>query len=241
MSYALLNTTWQNGYRIVSLIQLVIGIIVISSFPLWKVKESSEEKPIEIKPIGVIGVMKIKGALAVMIGFLSYCAAEITATLWTSSYFEGVFEVTKNEAAMYGSICFIGITSGRFLSGFISEKLGDRHMIRLGGIVALVGIAMIAVPIKEVVVAGFVITGLGYAPIYPSIMHSIPLRFGKERSQSIIGIQMASAYLGSTVAPALFGAIADFIDIRLLPLYLVFFILTMLIVFRRADKETNFK
>lgn len=241
MSYALVNTVWQNGYRAVSAIQLFIGVIVLLSYPLWKTKSEDGKEKIDVKPVGLIGVMKIKGAVPVMIGFLSYCAAEITATLWTSSYFEGVFNVTKNEAAMYGSICFIGITSGRFLAGFVSEKLGDRPMIGIGGIIATLGTAMIAIPIKEVVITGFIVLGFGYAPIYPSIMHSIPIRFGKERSQSIIGIQMAAAYLGSTVAPAVFGAIADFISIRLLPMYLLFFILLMLIVIGHADKKTNFK
>ena len=241
MSYALVNSVWQNGYRIVSAIQLCIGLVVLLSYPLWKANTDEISEKADIKPIGFIGVIKIKGALAVMVGFLCYCAAEITATLWTSSYFEGAFGVGKEEAAVYGSICFIGITSGRFLAGFIAEKLGDRLMIGLGGIIAAVGTALIAMPIKELAIAGFVVFGLGCAPIYPSIMHSIPIRFGKERSQSIIGIQMASAYLGSTIAPAIFGVIADFIDIRILPLYLLFFILVMLIVIGHANKETNFK
>ena len=241
MSYALMHTVWQNGYRAVSVIQLCIGVIVLLSYPLWKTKGVEEKDKTEVKPIGFIGVMKIKGAIPVMIGFLSYCAAEITATLWTSSYFEGAFNVSKEEAAMFGSICFIGITVGRFIAGFFSEKLGDRAMIGIGGIIAMVGGALIAIPIKEVAIAGFVVFGLGCAPIYPSIMHSIPARFGKERSQSIIGIQMASAYLGSTVAPAVFGAFADLISIRLLPMYLLFFIILMMIVIGHADKETNFK
>ena len=241
MSYALMHTVWQNGYRAVSLIQLCIGVVVLLSYPLWKSKGSEEKEKTEVKPIGFIGVMKIKGAIPVRIGFLSYCAAEITATLWTSSYFEGAFNVSKEEAAMFGSICFIGITCGRFIAGFFSEKLGDRVMIAIGGIIAMVGGTLIAIPIKEVAIAGFIVFGLGCAPIYPSIMHSIPIRFGKERSQSIIGIQMASAYLGSTVAPAVFGVFADLVSIRLLPVYLLFFIILMLIVIERANKETNFK
>ena len=241
MSYALVNSVWQSGYKIVSAVQLCIGVVILLSYPLWKINADEESEKIKIKPIGFIGVMKIKGAASVMIGFLCYCAAEITATLWTSTYFEGAFNVTKEEAAIYGSICFIGITSGRFLAGFIAEKLGDRVMIGLGGIIATIGTVLIAMPIKELAIAGFVVFGLGCAPIYPSIMHSIPIRFGKERSQSIIGIQMASAYLGSTVAPAVFGIIADLIDIRILPMYLLFFVLMMLIVIGHANKETNFK
>ena len=239
MSFALVNSGWQDGYKAVSAIQLCIGVVVILSYPLWKVNTGENKQEVEVKPVGIMGVMKIKGAIPVMIGFLSYCAAEITATLWTSSYFEGVFNVTKDEAASLGSIVFIGITSGRFLAGFISEKLGDRAMIGLGGVIATVGAGLTAIPIKEVAIVGFIIYGLGCAPIYPSIMHSIPIRFGKERSQSIIGIQMASAYLGSTVAPAIFGVIADFISIRLMPLYLMFFIILMLIVMGHADRQSN--
>lgn len=238
MGYALTNSVWQNGYRAVSVIQIIIATVVLLSFPLWKVNKQKDSEEIKVEPIGVAKAVKIKGVLPVLLGFLAYCAAEATAMLWTSSYFEGVFKVSKDEAALLGSLFFIGMTVGRFLAGFITDKLGDGKMIRLGTVVAAAGIILIAIPVKELAIAGFIVFGLGCAPIYPCIIHSTPIRFGQERSQSIIGIQMASAYLGSTLMPPVFGLIANHISISLMPLYLALFIALMLIMISKADKET---
>ena len=150
--------------------------------------------------------------------------------LWASSYFEGVFDMSKEDAAALGSLFFIGMTVGRLASGFIAERLGDSRMIRIGAAVAGVGIILSALPVREIAVVGFIVIGLGCAPIYPCIIHSTPIRFGKERSQSIIGIQMAAAYLGSTLMPPLFGLIANHISIRLMPLYLALFMTVMILM-----------
>jgi len=238
MSFALSHSVWNDGYRAVSYIQLVIALVVLLSYPLWRVNQKKDADEIKVEPIGLLKAVKIKGVLFVLIGFLSYCAAEATAMLWTSSYFEGVFSVSKTDAANLGSLFFIGMTVGRFLSGLISERLGDVKMIRLGTIISGVGIILSALPFKEIAIAGFIIFGLGCAPIYPSIIHSTPIRFGKERSQSIIGIQMASAYLGSTLMPPLFGLVANHISISLMPLYLAVFMILMIVMIRLADRET---
>ena len=229
MSLALANGSWSDGYRSVSYIQLGIAAAIFLSYPLWRVNVHKDSEEVAVTPIGIGQAVKIKGVVPVLIGFMSYCAAESTAMLWASSYFEGMFSVSKEEAALLGSLFFIGITSGRALAGFISDRLGDEKMIGIGGIIALIGTALTALPIKEVAIVGFVIIGLGCAPIYPSIIHMTPARFGKERSQSIIGIQMASAYLGATFMPPIFGLIANHIHIGLMPLYLIFFLLLMLI------------
>ena len=238
MSYSLAHSTWNNGYRTVSFIQLGIFVVLLCSMPLWKVGERQGSEEIKAKPIGPIEAVKIKGVLPLIVGFLCYCATESTAMLWASSYFEGVYSVSKDDAAALGAIFFIGMTVGRFISGFIAERVGDSKMIRIGATVAFVGIGLVAIPVKTVAVVGFIILGLGCAPIYPSIVHSTPTRFGAERSQSIIGIQMASAYLGSTLMPPLFGLIANHISISLMPIYLAFFVAMMLILLTRADKET---
>lgn len=239
MSLALTNSEWTAGYRIISLIQLLIMIAVILSRPLWKVNSPVGEEQTRIEPLGIRGVAKIKGVFPVLIGFTCYCALEATTTLWASSYFEGAFDMSKDQVAALGSLTFIGITVGRFLSGFISDRVGDTKMIRLGAAIAGIGILMIAIPHPTIAIVGFVIIGLGCAPIYPSIIHSTPTRFGKEKSQSIIGIQMASAYLGSSLMPPLFGVIADFINIRLLPLFIGFFTVLMIVMLTVADKKTR--
>lgn len=236
MSYALTHSVWQNGYRAVSFIQLCIAFILLLSLPLWKINKAKITEKKEIKPIGLIGSLKITGVAPVLIGFMAYCAAEATAMLWTSSYFEGTFNMSKDDAAALGSLFFIGMTAGRFLAGFITDRLGDAKMIRLGAIIAFAGIILIAIPVKEIAITGFVTFGLGCAPIYPCIIHSTPIRFGEDKSQSIIGIQMASAYFGSTFMPPVFGILANVISIQLMPIYLGIFMALMLLMLNKADR-----
>ena len=159
--------------------------------------------------------------------------------LWASSYLEGVRGATKDEAAAFGSLFFIGITAGRFLSGFISDKIGDNRMIRIGTSIALLGVVMIILPLKTTSLIGFIVIGLGCAPVYPCIIHSTPRNFGAENSQGIIGIQMASAYVGSTFMPPVFGLIANHISLKLMPLYLAFFFILLLVMLSKTEKATK--
>lgn len=237
MSFALVNSGWQNGYRTVSYIQLGIFIIMLIAMPLWKVNSDKFEGQEEKKaPLGIRGAMKIKGVPYVLLGFFAYCAAECTAMLWASSYLEDAIGLTKDEAAAFGSLFFIGITLGRFVSGFITEKLGDMRMIRLGTIIALTGTALTVIPVEICGILGFIIMGIGCAPIYPCIIHMTPNNFGKDNSAAIIGIQMASAYIGGLLAPAAFGIVADNISLRLMPLYLAFFFILMITMLAKTTK-----
>ena len=242
MSYALTHTVWQDGYRTVSFIQLAIAAVLVLALPLWRVNKAKGAETGktgetgETKVLGLKGALKIKGVPTLLAGFMAYCAAEATTMLWASSYLEGTKGAGKEEAAALGSLFFIGITAGRFLAGFISDKLGDNKMIRLGTGIALFGALLIAVPFKITAIAGFVIIGLGCAPVYPCIIHSTPKNFGAENSQGIIGIQMASAYVGSTFMPPLFGLIANHISLYLMPLYLVFFLVLLLIMLSKTEK-----
>ena len=236
MSYTLTQSGWQAGYRLVSFLQLGIAFITLLALPLWKVNEEKSAEISQVKPVGLTEAFKIKGVLPLIVGFMAYCATESTATLWTSSYFEGVFNMSKDGSAALGSLVFIGITVGRFLAGFITDRLGDEKMIKLGTYLAFFGIAVSSVPIKEVAIVGFVLVGLGCAPIYPCIIHSTPGRFGEERSQSIIGIQMASAYFGATFMPPLFGLIAEGLSIRLMPIFLAFFVILMSTMISASDR-----
>ena len=159
--------------------------------------------------------------------------------LWASSYLEGTRGVSKDAAAAFGALFFIGITAGRFLSGFLSDKLGDNKMIRLGTSIALLGTFCIALPFKITSIAGFIVIGLGCAPVYPCIIHSTPSNFGAENSQGIIGIQMASAYIGSTFMPPIFGLIANNINLQLMPVYLVFFLILLLVMIYKTEKACS--
>ncbi|MDO5150077.1 MAG: MFS transporter [Oscillospiraceae bacterium] len=236
MSYALMHSAWTNGYRTVSLLQFGIAAVLLFTLPIWKVNKPAAAGENSTKVLGIKGALKIKGVPYLLIGFLSYCAAEATTMLWASSYLEGTRGASKEEAAAFGSLFFIGITAGRFLSGFISDKLGDNKMIHLGIGIALFGAFCISVPVKIITVTGFVIIGLGCAPVYPCIIHSTPKNFGAENSQGIIGIQMASAYVGSTFMPPVFGLIAEHISLNLMPVFLALFMILLLVMIYKTER-----
>ena len=243
MSYALTSSTWNDGCRIVGYIQLGIAALLLVTLPVWKIN-SKKTDVVEQKNIGLLGALKIKGVPFILIGFFAYCAAEATAMQWASTYFVEVKHISEAQAAQFASLFYIGITAGRFLSGFVSAKIGDRRMIIIGASVLTLGIILLVIPVTaaELSLAGFVIIGLGCAPIYPSIIHSTPANFGAENSGAIIGIQMACAYVGSTFMPPLFGLIGSATDFAILPLYLIVFVVLMLVMteltFRTAKKRT---
>ena len=242
MSYALTTSTWNDGCRIVGYIQLGIAALLLVTLPVWKIN-SKKTDAVEQKNIGLLGALKIKGVPFILIGFFAYCAAEATAMQWASTYFVEVKHISEAQAAQFASLFYIGITAGRFLSGFVSAKIGDRRMIVIGASVLTLGIILLVIPVTaaELSLAGFVIIGLGCAPIYPSIIHSTPANFGAENSGAIIGIQMACAYVGSTFMPPLFGLIGSATDFAILPLYLIVFVVLMLVMteltFRTARKR----
>ena len=241
MSYALANRTWNGGYRIVGLIQLAIAALLLVTLPVWKINGAKSEKA--EKSLGLSGALRIKGVPFLLVGFFAYCAAEATAMQWASTYFVEVKRIPAERAAGFAALFYIGITAGRFISGFITDKLGDRSMIRLGTGVLVCGILALFLPVESYVTAfiSFLIIGFGCAPIYPCIIHSTPGNFGAENSGAIIGIQMASAYVGSTFFPPLFGLIANAVSFSLLPVYLLAFFALMIVMvestFRAARKN----
>ncbi|HOD92275.1 MAG TPA: MFS transporter [Clostridia bacterium] len=224
---------WNSGYRIVSVIQICLTVILFISLPIWKKNNISKTSvPFESADLSISQAVKIKGVKYMLFTFFCYCALESTAGLWASSYLVEFRGIDKETAAQFASLFYIGITFGRFISGFVSERIGDRRLIRSGILVISAGIIMVGIPLGNNILAliGLIIIGLGCAPVYPSIIHSTPYNFGKENSQSIIGIQMASAYVGSTFMPPLFGLIAQHINIGLYPLFLCIFAITMLVM-----------
>ena len=246
MSFALTRGTgWNQGYLIISVIQIVLTACIFISLPLWKKreKESLDVAQInEVKPQSVPfkKIFKIKGAAACFICFFCYCALEQTTMLWASSYMIRHNGLTAEDAAKYASLFFIGITAGRGINGFLTIKFSDKTLIRAGQFIILAGVALIAVPkVNALTVAGFVVIGLGCAPIYPSIIHMTPFLFGKENSQALIGVQMASAYLGSCFAPPVFGLIANHVSPGLLPLYEIVFLALMIVMHEVVVKKTS--
>ena len=236
MSYSLANTAWYMGYRLIGFIQLGIAILLLVTLPVWKVNRTITENTSQQK--GLIGVLKIKGVPFLLIGFFAYCAAEATAMNWASTYMTEVRNIAADTAAQFAALFYIGMTLGRFLGGFVMNKLGDRKMILLGTFVLFCGIIALLLPINTPVVpiTGFIIIGLGCAPIYPCIIHSTPYNFGAENSGKIIGIQIASAYIGSTFMSPLFGFLGSHFNFNILPVFLAVFFLLMITM-----TETTFR
>ncbi|NLO39644.1 MAG: MFS transporter [Ruminiclostridium sp.] len=230
---------WNRGYSSVGLIQIVLTIILFFSLPLWK-KRSPAQPGSQGADVALClrEAIKIKGVKLVLFTFFSYCALESTAGLWASSYLFGFRAVDSETAARFASLFYFGITFGRFASGFIADKIGDKQLIRYGLVIIVCGIALVGIPFTSGIpsLIGLVVIGLGCAPVYPSIIHSTPTNFGAENSQAIIGIQMASAYAGTTFMPPLFGLIADYINIGLYPVFLIFFAFLMLVMSERLNK-----
>ena len=203
--------------------------------------EDSEPENIEenkAKSVGLLGALKIPGVPLVLLGFLGYCAAESTVMVWASTYFFEAKQVGEELAAALGALFFIGMTVGRFAAGFVSNKVGDKNMIRAGFAISAVGVLVVAAFSGVTLsIIGFLLIGIGFAPIYPSIIHSTPSSFGKENSQAVIGIQMASAYLGSILAPPIFGLIANYVNVRLLPLYLAAFMIMSVVMLEKLNRK----
>ena len=233
MGYALTGGgAWNLGYRYIAVLQMVLTAILFLSLPLWKTQagqdaaETSQPQALTLREI-----IRIPGTKAVMVTFFCYCALEQTAGLWASSYLVLRRGVSEQWAATFASLFFTGITIGRALSGFLTMKLNDRQMIRLGQAITAVGIAALLLPLGSyAALGGLVLIGLGCAPIYPCIIHATPENFGADRSQAIIGVQMASAYVGTCLMPPLFGLLATHITISLFPIYLLGILLLMTVM-----------
>lgn len=220
---------WSAGYQYIAIVQVILTVILFISLPLWNNRKAHElSKSIQIskeysKTLSFAEVLRIPGAKNILIMFFCYCAIEQTAGLWASSYMVLYGSVSRVVAAGWASLFYVGITAGRFISGFLTMRFNDENMIRLGQLVMILGILVLLLPLPNhiALVAGFVIIGLGCAPIYPCVIHSTPHYFGADKSQAIVGMQMASAYIGSMLMPAIFGFIGQNVSMSLLPAYLI--------------------
>lgn len=250
---------WSRGYFSVSMIQIVITAILFISLPLWKSRTDEKEGGIEpkcaeaeqiqtdqtkaapSKALSFREILRIKGAPYILITFFAYSAMETTTGLWASSYLVQYLLMEPEKAAKFASFFYLGITVGRFLCGFVADRMGDKALIRLGGGIVGAGILLVLIPFPVTTPAllGLVIIGFGCAPVYPAIIHSTPFYFGKENSQALIGIQMACAYVGSTFMPPLFGTLAARIGIWLYPVFLLVFEVLMVLTSEKLNRIQN--
>lgn len=235
---------WNTGYRSIAVLQFGLSAVLLVSLPLWRKRQDGQDDPKSHKaqPLSLRQVAAIPGATKIMLTFFCYCAVEQTANLWASSYLVLYHGLSAEAAAGLASLFFTGITAGRFLSGFLTLKLSDIQMIRLGqgGIAA--GIFMLFLPFgKTSALLGLGLIGLGCAPVYPSIIHATPAHFGQDKSQAMIGVQMAAAYAGTCLMPPLFGLVANHITVALMPLYLAALLLVMIVMHEKMLAKTAAK
>ena len=243
MGYALTaGWGWNSGYHIIAVLQIVLTAILLCSLPLWKQRPAEVLQDGKVQPakaLSVREVLQLAGAREILVCFFCYCALEQTTGLWASSYLTLHKGVSADTAATFASMFYLGITVGRALSGFLTMKLNDVQMIRLGEVIIGIGVLVMLLPFgQSLSLAGLILIGLGCAPVYPCVIHSTPAHFGADKSQAIIGIQMACAYVGTCLMPPVFGLIANHITVALLPVYLLIILVLMVIMHELLCKKT---
>ena len=243
MGYALTGGWgWNRGYRIISILQIALTLILFMSLPLWKdrMADTAKDSGSAAKPMALREVLRIRGAWEVLVCFFCYCAIEQTTGLWASSYLNLYRNIPADTAAGFASMFFIGITVGRAVSGFMTMRFSDTFMIRLGQGLILLGIIVMVLPAGNYfALSGLILIGLGCAPIYPCIIHSTPAHFGKDKSGAVIGVQMAFAYMGTLGMPPLFGVIANIINVAVLPVYLLLILVMMIVMHEILNRVTK--
>lgn len=232
---------WQAGYRTISFLQMALTLILLLSLPLWKKQELPLSGGETVRPQTPQWgkLLKRPGVKAALTAFFFYSALELTTGLWGSSYMVAVRGISAETAAKWISLFYLGITAGRFFSGFLTLRFSDDAMVRLGEGTAIVGILLILLPLHNLFLClGLILTGLGCAPIYPSLLHATPRRFGKSLSQSLMGTQMAISYLGSTTMPPVSGFLSEKISMGLYPVLLLVFALSMTVLTEKGRRCT---
>ena len=231
---------WNAGYRTIGIVQVILVAVLFLSLPIWKGRngETAEDGG-QSAPLKLKDVFAISGAKEIMITFFCYCALEQTAGLWAASYLVLDRGIDAETAASFASMFYLGITLGRLVNGFIAMRLSDHVMIRMGLSVIAGGLVLMLLPMGHVcALMGLVVVGVGCAPVYPCIIHSTPEHFGAERSQALVGVQMASAYVGTSLMPPLFGLVANRVSISLFPVYLLGLLILMAVMYFRMQKKT---
>ena len=238
MGRALAGGSWQGGYRTIALLQFALTAVLLLSLPLWKRPQANVEGA-EFKPHPIPELLRRPGVPQVLVCFFCYCALESTAGMWAASYCTLVRGIDAGTAARWASLFYVGITVGRGVSGFLTMKVNDQNMIRLGQALIAAGTVLILLPAGQgTLFAGLITVGLGCAPIYPSIIHETPLNFGREVSMSMTGLQMATAYVGTCLVPPAFGLLAQYVTPALYPWALAVILVLMFVMAESLHRKT---
>ena len=224
--------SWRYGYLSIGTLQVVLVTLLIFAVPLWN---KVHARKLGDSPQGdnlhqsLFSPLKIKGVIFALITFLVYCGIESSMGLWGGSFLCKIKGLTPAAAATWVSVFYASITLGRFLTGFVTFRLSNNALIRLGGLTILTGVILMLLPLPlPFILFGFVLTGLGCAPIFPCMLHETPVRFGSDNAQAVMGFQMAMAYIGATFLPPLFGFISSFTTLALLPFFLLVYIAVLI-------------
>ena len=219
------DTNWRRGYGIATIIQFAIAAIVIFSLPLWnRVRDKNEISESAIKSLSVIEASKIRGVKVMWLLFLCTCSIELTVGAWSSTFLVESRGATEELAAGTITFYYLGMTSGRFLSGVLARKIHSRTIITIGSVI--LGIALLMLTITNnsyIAIAALFLIGLGNGPLFPNLNYLTPEQFGEERSAALIGAQMAVANIGIVISPLLFGFLGQALGMVLFGYYLLFF------------------
>lgn len=231
---------WQSGYRIISLLQFGLTALLLFSLPLWR-KHAPHNTEQSTKTIYTLqDLLRISGIPSLLIAFFFYSALELTTGLWGSSYMTQIRGISPDVAANWTALFYLGITIGRFFSGFLTLRFSDDTMVQIGEATALFGVLLLCLPLPTIFLCiGFILTGLGCAPIYPSLIHATPNTFGTNIAQSLIGLQMAVAYFGSTCMPPFSGFLAQKFSMGVYPFLLLLFVLCLSSMTHYSKKHRN--
>ena len=230
---------WDGAYRTAAIVQIIFAVILALSFSLWKKREEASKDNSSAK--GLREILKMRGVKFALLAFFAYCAIEATTGLWASTFLVNHRGIEAETAALFASLFFIGITAGRFVAGFVSNRLGSKTMIKMGIVAIFIGIGAIITPLDTNLFSfvGLIIVGLGCSPIFPALIHLTPSNFGAENSQAIIGVQMAGAYTGSALMPPLFGLITNTVGLGFFPVFLLIFAGLFLVMFILLNRQVN--
>ena len=238
MGRALAGGTWQGGYRTIALLQFALTAVLLLSLRLWKRPQANVEGA-DFKPHPIPELLRRPGVPQVLLCFFCYSALEATAGMWAASYCTLVRGIDAETAARWASLFYVGITIGRGVCGFLTMKISDQNMIRLGQALIAAGVVLILAPLGQgTLFAGLITVGLGCAPIYPSIIHETPVNFGRDVSMSMTGLQMATAYVGSCLMPPLFGLLAQYVTPTLYPWFLAVILALMFAMAESLHRRT---
>ncbi len=240
MSLALKGSNWRGGYAYATVLQVIITVITFIALPVWAKachSETEEKSGEEIKTLGIWQMLKMPKVRMACAVFMTSCGIEYTCGTWGSTFLVLAKGMSAQRAAATITFYYLGITIGRFLSGIIAAKLSSRRIIILGQCIVLLAIILLFLPLSYVFAAlGLFLVGLGNGPLYPNLVHLTPDNFGRDISQSVMGIQMATASIGIMLIPPLFGLIAQVIGTWIFPLFLLILFIIMIIENTRLNR-----